>query len=156
MGKKKITTIHIDEAILNKAKKEIDNISNFVEECLKAYLGLDDTKFNISSIDNELETMKQANLNIHLLSGKDEIEKSNQKISDQEINDAWIKIWREYRINENCNYNDANKLSELVDYTSDEIMDMMDCLLMNCNRKQLLKCETFKGAELQYKSFIIE
>ena len=156
MGKKKITTLHLDEKVLNKAKREIGNISVFVENCLKAYLGLDNPDFNISLIDDELDKMKRANLNIHLLSGQEQSNEIKSRHSKQEIDEAWLKVWGEYRVNEICNYKNVDKLSQLVDYNSDEIMDMMESLLTNCDRKQLLKCETFEGAEKQLKQFLIE
>ena len=54
---KKTIGLSIDENILQKAKKEIPNLSEFLEECLKHYFGYANGTFpvgNINDITNKI------------------------------------------------------------------------------------------------------
>ena len=44
---KKQLVLTIDEIVLKKAKENIPNLSNFIEECLKHYLGLNTGEYPV-------------------------------------------------------------------------------------------------------------
>ena len=67
MNDKKVTTISIDSKVFWKAKREIPNISDFVEKCMKVYLNITDDDNNVGSIQEELNKIKESQLKIHLL-----------------------------------------------------------------------------------------
>ena len=68
MVEKKITTISIDSKVLSRAKMEIPNLSDFIENCLKVYLDVTGKEDTVKSIQDELDKIKEARLKIHLLS----------------------------------------------------------------------------------------
>lgn len=146
---KKVTTISIDENILKKAKMEIPNLSTFVEECLKQYLGLEN---EVADMQVELEKIKDSMLKIHLLSKTDYA--PSKELDIKKINDTWIKCWGVYR--SNGIYNDAQieKLAGLVDYEISYIKSMMNNLKLYLPKSDLSACDDWENAVKKYNELI--
>ena len=142
---KKVTTIKVDENVLINAKKQIPNLSAFVEDCLKAYMGTED--YVMKSIEEYLEEIKTAKLNIHLISKNNEVTADNMEFDKKRINTAWLKIWSNYR--NGGGIHDANVLntSDIVGLSYSDLIDMMDDLLTFIPKSELSMCDDFEYAK---------
>ena len=91
--------VSIDEEILETAKNDIPNISNFIEGCLKAYIML--SGMNEEQRGEELrkawETFRESQLRIHLLTNIDFEKQSINKLHEKLKTDAWLNGWADYR-----------------------------------------------------------
>lgn len=124
---KKITTINIDAEVLEKAKKELPNLSGFVEDCLKAYFGWNDTR--IRTIDENLTVIQNALLNIQIASREDAKIQVSEDFSVAQQNRAWISVWASDNVDNNvweqsanilnCTVKELQELVRLVDYEID-------------------------------------
>ena len=121
---KKVTTVSIDENILRMAKKELPNISVFVEDCLKAYLGYNNTQ--IKTIDENLSIIQNALLNIQIASMKDKDTTIVEQYNYGEQNKAWNVLFGKWRNQENINIDDWETTSKILNVTVRELKDLME------------------------------
>lgn len=144
---KKITTISIDEKILVKAKKEIPNLSIFVEDCLKSYLGFDNT--NIKGIDENMLVIKKALLDIHILSSKDDVENVEKVYNVQEQNRVWINLFGKFRNNEDISVDDFEKSSKILNVSVKDLKELLENIEFNFNGTDLIQCNDWCFAKKQ-------
>ena len=64
---KKQLILTIDEDIVKKAKDTIPNISGFVEECLKQYLGIGNNLIPTSKMKELVDTISKSQLELYLM-----------------------------------------------------------------------------------------
>ena len=148
---KKVTTINIDEDVLEQAKKEIPNISLFCEGCLKTFLGLDGGI--VGNIESELSKMKKAQLNIHILSQAEYENKISRDLSSKENNSVWLGIWRNYCNTHQVIPGSLEKASKALGFTSDFLEEMMDTLNTMCSREETVLCDEWTYAFKKYMEF---
>lgn len=149
---KKVTTVNIDAEVLRLAKREIPNISVFIEDCLRAFLGLDDK--NITGIQDELNRIKEARLRIHLLSEEDDLNSSLEKCIDKKkVNEAWIKVWGVYRTSEVIYPADLENASNIISVSSEDLKDFMSDLLLFVPKSDLSKCDDYFYACTVHKEY---
>lgn len=144
MGKK-VTTISIDENILRLAKKELPNVSVFVEDCLKAYFGLNKT--NVRGIDENLQIIQKALLDIHILSSREgqmEIEKTYGLV---EQNKAWSRLFGKYRNSETINIDEYEEVSKILGVTIRDLKELLENIEFNCSKTELVKCNDWEFAK---------
>lgn len=94
---KKNVTITIEEKLLEKAKNRIPNISGFVEECLKNYLGEGKNLLATNRQHELIETISKCQLELYLLNKKENIEEEREKAKLEDIHLAWRKLYAYYR-----------------------------------------------------------
>lgn len=146
---RKTTTISIDEDILALAKREIPNVSIFVEDCLKAYLGFDNS--NIRTVDENLQTIKQCLLSIHYATLKNDVEQVNKTYDTKQMNEAWIKVWGNYRNNHNIVSKDLNQASMVLGVSSLELKNLLATLDLELTRSELVKASNWEFAKTYIK-----
>ena len=146
---KKVTTISIDEDILIMAKKELPNLSIFVEDCLKAFLGFN--KSELRTIDENLDVIKNAMLNIQIISAKDNEININNNFNTAEQNKAWSKIWRNYRNNINLNNDEWEEAGLILNTSVSDLKELVEVLEFTCNRDEILKCDEWAFAKKYLK-----
>ena len=95
---KKQLILTIDEEIIKKAKKTIPNISGFVEECLKQYLGIGNNLAPTSKMSELVETISKSQLELYLINERGNIEEAREKAEEFEKDKAWRFLWNDYRI----------------------------------------------------------
>jgi hypothetical protein len=95
---KKQLILTIDEEIIKKAKKTIPNISGFVEECLKQYLGIGNNLAPTSKMSELVETISKSQLELYLINERGNIEEGREKAEEFEKDKAWRFLWNDYRI----------------------------------------------------------
>ena len=135
---KKTTTLKIDENILYLAKREIPNISQFVENCLKTYLNITNDSDNVVEMQDALNTIKDAKLKIHILSESENNKMKFQAFDTEKQNRTWRKIWVKYCNGEETSMT-SNEAEMILGITVEEIVDMMD--LINYPQNNLLLWE---------------
>lgn len=148
---KKVTTISIDGLLFKKAKREIPNLSEFVEKCLKVYFNVSDNDDNVDSIQYELNKIKEARLKIHLLSENNLNEVSLNGFDNHQINNIWMKIWGTYRSNNTYHGNDLKEASIILGKSENDLIDIMQDLVYNLHKNELSKCNDWETALKIYK-----
>ena len=145
-NEKKVTTINIDSKVLSRAKREIPNISVFIEDCLKVYLDITDNDDNVSLMQDELNKIKDARLKLHLLSEVQDNDEEIQLYDKDKINRAWSSIWREYRTHNHINNTNMQNACTILNRTENELKDIMDTLLYNTDSQELIQCDDWDYA----------
>lgn len=145
-NEKKVTTINIDSKVLSRAKREIPNISVFIEDCLKVYLNITDNDDNVSLMQDELNKIKDARLKLHLLSEVQDNDEEIQLYDKDKINRAWSSIWREYRTHHYINNTNMQSACTILNRTENELTDIMDILLYNTDSQELILCDEWNYA----------
>ena len=145
-NEKKVTTINIDSKVLSRAKREIPNISVFIEDCLKVYLDITDNDDNVSLMQDELNKIKDARLKLHLLSEVQDNDGEIQLYDKDKINRAWSSIWRTYRTHQYFNNINMQSACTILNRTENELKDIMDTLLYNTDSQELIQCDEWDYA----------
>lgn len=142
---KKVTTISIDEDILRQAKKEVPNISIFVEDCLKAYLGFNNS--NVKSIDENLQTIRDCLLSIELASKQDIETEADEKYTTEQEQKVWSKLFGLWRSKTNVDIDDWENASKILKVTVRELQEIMEIIEYNG--------EILKGNDWSYAKTLI-
>ena len=95
---KKQLILTIDENVVSKAKKQIPNISGFVENCLKQYLGIGINLVPTSKMNELVETISKSQLELYLMNERENIEETKERVENFERDKAWRFLWNDYRI----------------------------------------------------------
>lgn len=128
---KKSLKISIDEDVLIKAKSEINNLSLFVEDMFRYYLGM-------ASVDNrvkELELKKLSDdinnkqfqrylLQKSLIDGE-----NNERLFIEENNRRWKKLWNYYYLYRSYDFEKMSDAMRVFELSEDEIVAIMDTLI---------------------------
>lgn len=123
---KKTQTISIDTEVLKKAKKQIPNISAFVEECMKQYLGIGNNLIPTSKIHEINETISKCNLKLHILTSREHMEETKQKAEKQEINLAWRLLFKDYRNTRQINKDRLEHAIKVLNISEEELIDIVE------------------------------
>ena len=123
---KKQLILTIDEEIVDKAKKQLPNISAFVEQCLKNYLGIGNGLVNTSNIHDLNETISKCQLELYLMNEKSNIKEAQEKAEKQEINIAWRQLYTEYRDTRTINQDKLNHAVEVLGVDAEELTDIVE------------------------------
>ena len=127
---KKQLILTIDEEVVEKAKKQIPNISAFVEDCLKIYLGIGNGLINTSNIHELNETISKCQLELYLMNEKGNIKEAQEKAAKEEINLAWRRLYTNYRDTRTIDKNLLNNASEILGVPVEELTDIVEVCLV--------------------------
>ena len=86
---KKQLTLTVDEIVLKKAKENIPNLSNFIEECLKRYLGLNTGEYPVHNAKELLNKISECQLELHLLNEENQLNDNIEKAKQELIGSTW-------------------------------------------------------------------
>ena len=125
MTKKRIE-LTIDDEVLAQAKKQIPNISSFLEECLKQYLGIGNNLIPTSKMNELVETIGKCQLELYLMNERSNIEEAKEKAAKQEINLAWRQLYTEYRDTKTINPVKLERASEVLNVSREELSDIVE------------------------------
>ena len=123
---KEKATISLDSEVLDKARKQIPNLSGFLEECLKNYLGIGNGLINTSSIHELNETISKCQLELYLMNEKGNIKEAKEKAAKQEINLAWRRLYATYRDTRTIDETLLNNASEILKVDKVELSDIVE------------------------------
>ena len=126
--------LSIDDEVLEKARKQIPNLSGFVEECLKQYLGIGFNLIPTSKMNELVETISKSQLELYLMNERGNIEEAKEKAAKQEINLAWRKLYTTYRDTRTINQDKLQYASEILNVPEDELVDIVEvCYVFSRN-----------------------
>ena len=123
---KEKATISLDSEVLEKARKQIPNLSGFLEECLKNYLGIGNGLVNTSNIHELNETISKCQLELYLMNERGNIKEAKEKAAKQEINLAWRKLYATYRDTRTIDETLLNNASEILKVDKVELSDIVE------------------------------
>ena len=127
---KEKATISIDSEVLDKARKQIPNISGFIENCLRNYLGVGNELTPTNKMHELVETISKCQLELYLMNEKGNIEKEKEKAELHEINFAWRQLYTEYRDTRSINQDKLKHASEVLGVPVDELTDIVEVVFV--------------------------
>ena len=131
---KEKATISLDSEVLEKARKQIPNLSGFIENCLRNYLGIGNGLVNTSNIHELNETISKCQLELYLMNERGNIAEAKEKAEKQEINLAWRHLYTEYRDTRTINQDKLKHASEVLGVDSEELVDIVEvCYVFSRN-----------------------
>ena len=92
------TTLTIDEEVYEKAKKQIPNLSEFLEECLKHYFGYANGTFPIGNINDITDKIGKLQVELFLINQNYDMETAMKEAEEFEKDKAWRFLWNDYRV----------------------------------------------------------
>ncbi|MBQ3407945.1 MAG: type II toxin-antitoxin system CcdA family antitoxin [Clostridia bacterium] len=134
---KKNFTITVDEDLVKKAKKQIPNISKFVEDCLKCFLGMGNKQVSTSRQYELIQTISKCQLELHLMNEKSNIEKSRKEAETEEINLVWRKLYAEYRDTRKIDSAKLKEAEKILGVSSEELTDIIEVLFVYHNETEI-------------------
>jgi len=124
---KQTINISLDEEVLEQAKKQIPNISQFVEKCLRQYLGLDkDCMYPVTTAQELIETIKDAQIQLFLMNESSKFEENIEKANKHKTRMAWLKVWREYRDTSHYTQEIFEEACNILGVSAEELQDILD------------------------------
>ena len=129
---KEKATISLDSEVLNKARKQIPNLSGFMEECLKQYLGIGNNLLPTSKMHELVENISKSQLELHLMNERGNIEEAKQKAAKQEINLAWRRLYTTYRDTRTIDEHLLQNAVEVLGVPGEELSDIVEVCHVFC------------------------
>lgn len=121
-------TFSIDSDVLENAKKTIPNLSGFIEECLRNYLGMRKHLIPTSKMHELVTNISKNQLELHLINEKNKLAEKNDEAKKEEINYAWRQLFTEYRDTKTINQEKLQHASEVLEVPADELVDIIEVL----------------------------
>lgn len=123
---KEKATISLDSEVLEKARKQIPNLSGFIENCLRNYLGIGNGLVNTSNIHELNETISKCQLELYLMNERSHIDEVKQKAEKQEINLAWRRLYTTYRDTKTIDKHLLEHAVETLEVSAEELTDIVE------------------------------
>jgi hypothetical protein len=123
---KEKATISVDSEVLEKARKQIPNLSGFIEECLKQYLGIGYNLIPTSKMHELVEGISKNQLELYLMNERGNIEEAKEKAAQQDINLAWRRLFTFYRDTRKIDDLLLKEASNVWEVPTDELADIVE------------------------------
>ena len=130
MTKKKIT-VSIDEEILEKAKKQMPNISEFMNECLKQYLGLADGIYPTANASDIIKNISKSQAELFILNESFKVHERMKLIEDEKINRPFRALWNDYKRRLTLNQELMQDVLNVVNVDAETLEDILDFAYVN-------------------------
>jgi predicted CopG family antitoxin len=147
-------TISIDDEVLKKAKKQMPNISEFLNECLKQYLGLADGIFPTADVNDIVKDIAKSQAKLFIINQNYDYEKAQKEIEDEKLNKALRGVWFEYSktlLPEGDAFENALTVLNVDAETLEDMLDFADMnrdeLGLNFTWSKL--CEMYENEEVE-------
>ena len=134
---KEKATISLDSEVLEKARKQIPNLSGFIEECLKQYLGIGYNLIPTSKMHELVEGISKNQLDLYLMNERGNIEEAKAKAAKQEINLAWRKLYTTYRDTKTIDETLLKNAVEILNVPELELIDIVEVCYAFCRRDEV-------------------
>lgn len=128
---KKTVTMTIDENLWKKAKKQVPNISEFVEECLKYYLGLRDGLVPTLNIKETVDNISRLQAELFILNESNKVHENIRKIEDEKINRPFRALWNDYKRKLTINQELMQNVLNVIDIDAETLEDILDFTYVN-------------------------
>ena len=123
---KKQLVLTIDEIVLKKAKENIPNLSNFIEECLKHYLGLNTGEYPVHNAKELLNKISECQLELHLLNEENKLNDNIEKAKQELISSTWRILYATYRDTKNVPKKQLEEAEKILGVSSSELNNMLE------------------------------
>ena len=147
-------TVSIDDEVLKKAKKQMPNISEFLNECLKQYLGLADGIFPTADANDIVNDIAKSQAKLFILNQNFDYENAQKKMEEEKLNKALRGVWFEYSktlLPEGDAFENALSVLGVDDETLEDMLDFADMnrdeLGLNFTWSEL--CEMYENEEVE-------
>lgn len=124
-------TVSIDSEVLEKAKKQMPNISEFFNECLIQYLGLADGIYPTADANDIVNDIGKSQAKLFILNQNYDYEKAQKDVEEEKINSALRKLWNEYRKNMVVDDQQMAEALEVLPVYAERLEDMLDFAYAN-------------------------
>ena len=125
MTKQRIN-ISIDSELLKKAKRDIPNLSGFVEECLKHYFGYAEGTIPVGDINEITDKIGKLNVELILINRNYNAKENMKRAEDEKKNKAWRFLWNDFRPRLIPNETLMEKAIEELGMNEEELEDILD------------------------------
>ena len=147
-------TVSIDSEVLEKAKKQMPNISEFFNECLIQYLGLADGIYPTADANDIVNDIGKSQAKLFILNQNYDYEKAKKEVEDEKINRALRKLWNEYRKNMVVDDQQMAEALEVLPVYAERLEDMLDFAYANQDELGLnftwsKLCELYENEEVE-------
>ena len=123
---KKQLVLTIDEIVLKKAKENIPNLSNFLEECLEHYLGLNAGEYPVHNAKELLNKISECQLELHLLNEENKLNENIEKAKQELIGSTWRKLYATYRDTKNVPKKQLDEAEKILCVSSTELNNILE------------------------------
>ena len=125
MTKQRIN-ISIDSELLKKAKRDIPNLSGFVEECLKHYFGYAEGTIPVGDINEITDKIGKLNVELFLINQNYNAKENMKRVEDEKKNKAWRFLWNDFRPRLIPDETLMEKAIEELGMNEEELEDILD------------------------------
>ena len=131
---KKKLTLSIDEKVLESATEQIPNISKFVEDCLREFLGLNPGNYPTKTAHDIIDNIGRNQVDLHILNEQNKITENIQKMEEDKIDRFWRELYLKYR----DTYVIPDDLKELAKELLDVDLDTLENILDSVDDNNLM------------------
>ncbi len=148
------TTLTIEKEIYENARKHIPNISEFLEECLKQYLGLADGIYPTANVKDLVDDIAKSQAKLFILNQNYDYEKAQKEVEDEKVNRPLRKLWNEYRKSLIADEQLMSEALEVLPTDAETLEDMLDFAYVNQEELGLnftwnKLCELYENEEVE-------
>ena len=124
-------TVRINKKLLEDAKKNIPNISTFVQECLEHYLGYANGTYPTANDREILDKIGKLQAELYMRNQNFNIHEHIRKAEEEKINRALRKLWNEYRKNMIIDEQSMTEALTILPVDAETLEDMLDFAYVN-------------------------
>src|SRR5574344_861219 len=123
---KKQLVITIDEIVLKKAKENIPNLSKFIEECFKHYIGLNTGENPVQNEKELLNKISECQLELNLLNEENKLNENMEKAEQELIGSTWRILYATYRDTKNVPKKQLDEAEKILGVPSSELNNILE------------------------------
>ena len=125
---KKKLTLSINEDVIEKASQQIPNISEFVETCLKEFLGMNPGNYPTRTAHEIIDDIGRRQVDMHILNEQNKIEANIESMEQEKIDKVWRDLYLKYRDELILSDSLMEEACKILDVDAELLEDMLDCV----------------------------
>ena len=156
---KKRTNISIEEETLIEAQKRIPNLSNFIEDVLNIYLGLNNSltedlrELKLKRINEQIDQLK---IERYCVSESVLNNTNNERRLVEEQNKRWRKLFADYEKYYTYSNEDIEKAEDVLGKSEKELIEIMDKIIEYSNNYTVEEKRNWEKSLAIYNSLMGE
>ena len=130
---KKDLKLTIEEPLLKKAKREIPNLSQFVEKMFKAYFDCENIERTMLKHRIMIEEEKVSNLNMNIALMQEQLLNTQivEENTTEKQNNEWDRLFRNYKSTGHINKLMLEDTSEILNISQENLTEILDFYMEN-------------------------
>lgn len=125
---KRKLTLSIEEEVLQSATERIPNISKFVEDCLKEFLGYNAGNYPTKDARDIIDSIGRSQVELHILNEQNKIEDNLKSMEQEKIDKIWRDLYLKYREDMVISDSLMNETSNILGVSAEVLEDILDCV----------------------------